>query len=256
MKGLDFESFKELASKKYNGKFEYEPFEGTVTSNSEIRYTCPIHGQQTTLVKYHLDKKRVSGCYPCSRLLAAKNTTKTTQEFLQEAHERHGSKFDLSGFKYIGGKIKGTVRCTDCGTSWECTPNNLLTKPPKTGCPGCRVNAIYTPEYYRAHGVEDHPCNLYVVKFDDRAGEVFIKVGLTKHEDIRYRFRGLHDAYEISILYQENSYFFEAYDKEQKIHSDLGEYKYEPKAAFKGHTECFSLNCLQKLQSSLGVTLE
>jgi hypothetical protein len=50
--------------------------------------------------------------------------------------------------------------------------------------------------------------------------------------------------------------FYEAYESEQRLQKLVEKYTYVPNDKFKGYTECFNTECLDNLQSSLGVILE
>lgn len=73
--------------------------------------------------------------------------------------------------------------------------------------------------------------------------EKFIKVGLTKHKKVKYRFRGYKD-YKISVLYEWDLDFLTAYDIEQAVLNKFKEYSYKPLYKFKGHTEVLKYDIL------------
>lgn len=59
---------------------------------------------------------------------------KTTQEFIKEAKEVHGDKYDYSLVEYINNKVSVKIKCNKCGKIFEQTPNNHLNR---KGCNIC-----------------------------------------------------------------------------------------------------------------------
>ena len=256
-KTFTFERLQQLGDTKYNNKFTYIPFEGEIGNKDEFKYICPVHGKQVSQPRYHLDPNKQAGCYACSRVIAIKNATKDEEAFKEQATKYHEGKYDYSKFVYKGNKVHGIVHCNTCGHEWNVRPDLHLATDSKRGCPKCKVNAIYTKEYYERHDIQDHECSLYIVQFIERqTKETFIKIGITKHKNIKTRFRGLHDKYIITTLYQKDTMFYEAYESEQRLQKLVKNYAHVPNDKFKGYTECFNIKCLDNLQSSLGVILE
>lgn len=117
------------------------------------------------------------------------------------------------------------------------------------GCPNCVVRNIYTIAYYEKYNIPDHECFLYIVEFHSDQ-EVFIKVGITKHENVKYRFRG-YKHYEIQTVLVIRSTFYKAYSFEQELLYKFRDFKYKPLNKFKGHTEVLDYSCKSQLMSSL-----
>ena len=247
--------FAEIANAKFNNKFTYVPWEGTIGEKDTFTYYCPIHDEQESKPYYHFRSE--SGCVPCGRLLATKRATKSHDVFIKEMEKKYGDIFDFKDAVYVNNRSKIKVYCKKCGnTKWTPKALELITND-KKGCPECITKAIYTKAYYKAHDIQDHECNLYVVRITCReTNEVFLKVGITKHDNIRIRFRGMHRKYLIETLYQEQSMFFKVFEKEQSLHLLLKEHSFKPLQKFKGYTECFSIGSLDIIESYLGVILD
>lgn len=141
-----------------------------------------------------------------------------------------------------------TIICNTCDYVWNTRPDLHVTGN-KTGCPNCNVPKIYTEEYYKAKGIEDHVCYFYIVKFTSDE-ESFIKVGLTKHSNIKYRFRGL-KVYNLEVLYFKQLTFFKCFQLEQDLLSKFSNFKYLPNHKFKGHTEVLNESCLKEVLSTV-----
>lgn len=120
----------------------------------------------------------------------------------------------------------------------------------KQGCPKCVKRQIYTKDYYLAKNIENHPVWLYLVSFKNE-NEEFVKIGFTKHENIRYRFRGYRSKYSIEIIDKKQLMFFDAFEIEQNLLKIFKDFSYKPLIKFKGHTETIEYNQKQKLMSAL-----
>lgn len=122
------------------------------------------------------------------------------------------------------------------------------------GCPNCLVKAIYTDQYYEAHNIPDHKVMLYLVSFKSE-DEEFLKIGITKHENIKYRFRGYTD-YTITVLLGLSLMFSQAFPVEQEILRKYANSKYLPLRKFKGHTEALNYSEKDKIMSSVLETVQ
>lgn len=187
------------------------------------------------------------GCSECSYVERTKLKVKPLDEFIRKSVEIHGDKFDYSEFVYVNNKTSGKLKCNSCQNSFTMRPDMHLSQ--KQGCPSCKKSAIYSKEYYISKGLENHPCKLYIVEFESDC-EKFIKVGLTKHDKVMYRFRGYSD-YNITVLHEWNLDFFSAYDIEQDVLKKFKKDCYKPIHKFKGHTEVLNYSVLNNVLSTI-----
>ena len=238
----------------HKNKYDYQ-LVNYVSNRNKVKIICSKHGIFEQSYDRHLNQK--SKCPKCSQLHGNNLKRDSLETFIKKANNIFNNKYDYSKFVYKGNKVHGIVHCNTCGHEWNVRPDLHLATDSKRGCPKCKVNAIYTKEYYERHDIQDHECSLYIVQFIERqTKETFIKIGITKHKNIKTRFRGLHDKYIITTLYQKDTMFYEAYESEQRLQKLVKNYAYVPNDKFKGYTECFNIKCLDNLQSSLGVILE
>lgn len=79
-------------------------------------------------------------------------------------------------------------------------------------------------------------------------------MGITKHDNIKYRFRGLKN-YSIEILHIYPLMFFKAFKIEQYVLNTLIKSRYIPTYSFKGHTETLSENCYESILSLIAEKL-
>jgi len=105
-KFMDTEYFIELAIEKHNNKYNYSEVVYK-TAKEKIKILCPIHGIFYQTPDTHL---RGGGCFKC-----AKNTKKTTNEFIQMSNDKHNNIYDYSKSIYCGNKKKVCIICKKHG---------------------------------------------------------------------------------------------------------------------------------------------
>ena len=85
-------------------------------------------------VTSHLKGK---GCHVCGIKKQIKNTTKTTEQFIQEATVVHGDKYDYDEVVYKGSEQKVKIFCKKCNRYFMQSPNIHLQG---CGCPHCNFS--------------------------------------------------------------------------------------------------------------------
>lgn len=95
-------------------------------SKAKVIITCPIHGDFEQMPVKHLAGQ---GCPMCHG-----HFKKTTEDFIKEAREVHGDKYDYSQVEYRGTNDKVCIICPDHGPFWQ-TPKMHITR--KQDCPEC-----------------------------------------------------------------------------------------------------------------------
>lgn len=225
------ESFIAEAVNLYGDRFDYSLVEYKSLYSPKVKIKCIEHDTVFEQIpKRHL---QFMGCRFCS-----KSAKKTKEEFVLNAKSIHGDKYNYDEFDYINNKVKGKVKCNSCSNSWFVRPDNHVGN--KNGCPNCVEHSIYTEEYYINNNIPNHECYLYLVEFTCDT-ESFLKIGITKHDNIKYRFRGQLPEYDFNLIYVIKTDFYTAYRQEQELHSKFKDRSYTPTIKFKGWTECFNL---------------
>jgi very-short-patch-repair endonuclease/ribosomal protein L31 len=75
------------------------------------------------------------GCHPCGIKKRSINRTKTTEEFIVDAIQKHGEgKYSFTNTEYKGYYKKVMVLCNSCSKEFSTMPTHLLSG---SGCPGC-----------------------------------------------------------------------------------------------------------------------
>ena len=118
----------EKAQKVHGDKYDYSN-SVYVNGGTKVEINCPEHGPFVCLSGNHIGKK--SGCPKCSGA-----GTKSLEEFLFEANQKHAGKFDYSfvrdSYKNTRSKIK--IVCPDHGEFTQRAKGHLLSK---HACPKC-----------------------------------------------------------------------------------------------------------------------
>lgn len=154
-------SFIEKSRAVHGDRYGYE-HTVYVRSNENIIITCKIHGDFEQLPSHHL---MGSGCAKCGfKEMAAKNTQKAKDDFIEKARAIHGDHYSYDRVVYIASKRKVKITCKAHGV-FEQSPNHHLSG---KGCPSC-------PRRY------DQPAKLYLM----HNGLGKVKVGYSIDTDKR-----------------------------------------------------------------------
>lgn len=162
---LSKNNFIEIAQNVHNNKYDYS-FTNYVDINTKIKYICPIHGEVEQLPRNHLRY----GCRFCSKDNVRKNTSSTTETFIEKAKKVHGVKYDYSKVNYINNKTKVCIICPIHGEFWQ-TPSKHLQG---HGCSKCKRSYL-----------EDEIAlflNEKQIKYIEQYTDIFLKNGRGKQK--------------------------------------------------------------------------
>ena len=120
-----FEDFIKRAKEVHGDKYDYSKVEYT-DSQTKVCIICPEHGEFWQNPYLHLIGNKCPSCSPNKKL--------TTEEFIRNAIDIYGNKYDYSKTVYINAKTKVCIICPEHGEFWK-TPNEHISK--KSGCPKC-----------------------------------------------------------------------------------------------------------------------
>lgn len=101
------EEFLQKMQEIYGSKYDFSKsnYNGV---NEDVTVICPIHGEfQITPKKLYYGK----GCPKCSNINRKPRKTKTTEQFIKEAKEVHGDKYDYSKVNYTQSDKKVIIIC-------------------------------------------------------------------------------------------------------------------------------------------------
>ena len=124
------EKFIEKARIVHGDKYDYSKVE-YVNNKTNVCIICPIHGEFYQTPQVHL---RGGECKKCSH----KEKTKTLEQFIKEAKEVHGGKYDYSKVEYVNAHTNVVVICKKHGEFMVRPCNHLH----GNGCPICKKEKI------------------------------------------------------------------------------------------------------------------
>ena len=115
----------EKIRKIYGDKYDYSKVE-YVNNSTKVCIICPEHGSFFQTPNQLLSKKK--GCHKCGN-----RKIYNEFDFIQNAKEIHGDKYDYSQVNYIDSRTKVCIICPEHGPFFQ-TPNNHIIG---QGCPKC-----------------------------------------------------------------------------------------------------------------------
>lgn len=124
------------ANIKFNGKFTYD-LTNAARVTDKILIHCPVHGNYTQTARVHL--RSAHGCSKCGNVNVSKLQRKTQEQFIAEAVQAHGNKYDYSLVKYNGDSSKITITCPEHGEFIQQAGSHIGKS--KCGCKKCAVTA-------------------------------------------------------------------------------------------------------------------
>ena len=128
------EQFIEEAKQLHGDKYDYSKV-NYINSKTKVCIICPEHGEFWLTPNKHLSGQ---GCRECEKIKRKFYKLKTTEQFIKEAKEIHGDKYDYSKTVYKGNNEKVCIICPEHGEFWQ-TPNNHLKY---KGCKLCKISHL------------------------------------------------------------------------------------------------------------------
>jgi hypothetical protein len=141
-------------------------------SNIKVEIGCTPHGF-FNILPLRFANSESEGCPKCSKEVAARSISLTTEEFVQRARERHGELYTYDKTVYVNSTTKVVVTCVAHG-DFEVIPSNhhLGAK-----CGKCENNQIKTTEEFIADARKVHgdKYDYSGVAYSDNKTKVLIK---------------------------------------------------------------------------------
>lgn len=128
------EEFIEHASKIHGDKYDYSKTK-YITCKEKLRIICSEHGEFWQLPNNHL---KGQGCPRCRNNRLSQLFSKTNEDFIKEAHQIHGDRYDYSKVNYNNSKKKVIIICSNHGEFLQ-TPDDHLNG---CGCPRCSESKL------------------------------------------------------------------------------------------------------------------
>jgi len=122
--------FIKKAKEVHGNKYDYSKV-NYVNIQTKIIIICPTHGGFKQIPNAHL---RGAICIKCSYIERGEYKNKTTEEFIKDAEEIHGNRYNYSLVNYIGANDKIKIICPDHGIFKQKAANHTQGQ----GCPNCK----------------------------------------------------------------------------------------------------------------------
>ena len=135
------EQFIEEAKKVHGDKYDYSKVEYNGCFK-KICIICPEHGEFWQTPDLHLQGK---GCRKCGYEKNSINRTKAFEQFVNEARQLHGDKYDYSMVEYKGCETKVCIICPIHGEFWQTPSNHIHGR----GCKKCSKELQQMPNLER-----------------------------------------------------------------------------------------------------------
>lgn len=157
------ERFLEDAQRAHGDRYDYSQVE-YLNALSKVTIICPAHGAFKQNPANHI---RNVGCPKCGDESTAAKRTRTTQDFVLEAKEVHGDRYDYSKVEYKSSHETVEICCVEHGSYWQSPVNHVRGN--KAGCPGCAKSGFD----------QTKPGLLYYIAVATDDGSTLYKIGIT-----------------------------------------------------------------------------
>lgn len=171
-----FETLENKFNLIHNNRYTYKNaiFKGV---EYKITVTCPVHGNWDILPTNHLAG---NGCLKCFK----EALPKTKDQFILDAIQMHGDKFDYSEVNYKTTHDKIKILCRICGYSFY---QNTKSHISGTGCPSCSKNQRYTTKEYIEKAKKVHNNYYSYEKTEYITANKHIKITCPIHGDFKQK---------------------------------------------------------------------
>lgn len=211
-----------------------------ISSQIKVRIICPEHGEFEQTPNTHLAG---SGCKKCGIIRRAGYHKKSVQQFIAEARNIHGNKYDYSSLTYKGIKNKIEIICKEHGAFKQNADDHKR----GSNCPICvkeyrKINSVgWTSKSWKKLAEESKNFDsfkVYIIRCwnDD---EEFYKIGKT-FKTLKNRFKSFKKMpYNFEIVQIFEGKAKDMSSLERKLQKENKNNQYVPKLQFNGMYECF-----------------
>ena len=132
-KRITLEEFITKAKEVHGDRYDYSKV-NYINTHTKVCIICPEHGEFWQEPKVHINQR--CGCPYCFGKIKS-----TKEEFIRNAKEVHGDKYDYSKVEYVNAHTKVCIICPEHGEFWQRPHGHLSGK----GCENCH----YTTKSYK-----------------------------------------------------------------------------------------------------------
>lgn len=131
---MDTRDFIEKAVKVHGDEYDYSKV-NYVNAKTKIVIICREHGEFLQTPAGHLSGR---GCPICRYIKSSSASRKTKEQFIKDAKNVHGDKYDYSKVDYKNNRTEVCIVCPTHGEFWQRPDKHILRG---QGCPHCSGNA-------------------------------------------------------------------------------------------------------------------
>ena len=147
------ENFIKRAQEVHGNKYDYSKT-NYVDGKTKVCIICPEHGEFYIMPHSHLSGR---GCRKCAIKSTHDLQRKSLEQFIKEAREVHGDKYDYSKVNYVNCDSKVCIICPEHGEFWQQPFKHLAGQ----GCKKCGIsknvkNQTFTTEEFIERAKEVH----------------------------------------------------------------------------------------------------
>lgn len=129
-------SIEQFKEKLKNTDFEFIEYVGRTNGINIVSVRCKNCGYIRTTTMNNIMRY---GCDKCFRKRRSKEQTKSTQQFIKQALQVHGDKYDYSKVEYVHNKVKVCITCPEHGDFWQQPIKHIYNQ---RGCPVCAGSSL------------------------------------------------------------------------------------------------------------------
>ena len=174
MEKYNINDFLEKAKKVHGDKYDYSKV-NYKNSQTKVCIICPEHGEFWQTPANHLFG---AGCKKCSAKEVHEKQKSTKENFINQAKNIHGDKYDYSKVEYINNKTKVCIICPEHGEFWQRPDKHLFCK---RGCPKCGKTQKLTTEEFIKKAKDVHGEKYEYTKVDYKTTEKKVKIICKTH---------------------------------------------------------------------------
>lgn len=153
----------------HGNRYKYDEITTIINNTTKIPIICPKHGVFWQTPADHLSG---SGCVKCY----LESNKKDISQFIEDAEEVHGKRYDYSKVKYIDNTTKVCIICSKHGEFWQRPITHINGR---SGCPKCRTSIL---EESVLKMLNDNKIEyIYQKPFTDKKYPLFLDFYLPKH---------------------------------------------------------------------------
>ena len=162
------EAFIQKAKELYGDRYDYSKAK-YVHSKEKLCVICPEHGEFWTTPNNHLRGHGCPGCYGTPK--------KSLEEFIREAREVHGDRYDYSQSEYITTNTPIKIICPEHGEFWKLPYQHIN----GAGCPACNGTQRIDKKVFleRAPKIHNNKYDYSLVDF--KSTQDFIQIICPEH---------------------------------------------------------------------------